>query len=348
MGMKAVNDPSEAVFATFTEALSSAGRVGLDGAAGQGQARYNNDMGRAHEYMVTGRKGKKESNAVIGLFHQLPEELTDSLIVTGRRFANATRQDFNKRLRRQEEKSEQRENFAREKKMKSAMKDFMNASYFHQQYDSPCCSMTISKAFREFDQLKTATARYRWVKEQILIRYVGLGWEEAYHPWSKNGYIYTPVELLGHLTKVVIPLQRYKIVPKHAPMNLPTRPELPKLGTKALNIIDMDKKLTEQNTKLRIDAYKEREQMEDEGFGDQLSEMQQFGWKIFDSSELNSAPWGIDMLCEYTDDECEPTYIWCQGKVVELVKQNDTQAVVKIRRNEACLQPGDSRVTKQC
>ena len=83
---KAVNDPSEAVFATFTEALSTAGRVGLDGAAGQGQARYNNDMGRAHEYMVTGRKSAKKPetpHAVIGLFHQLPEELTDSLIVTG-------------------------------------------------------------------------------------------------------------------------------------------------------------------------------------------------------------------------------------------------------------------------
>ena len=36
MGMKAVNDPSEAVFATFTEALSTAGRVGLDGAACSG------------------------------------------------------------------------------------------------------------------------------------------------------------------------------------------------------------------------------------------------------------------------------------------------------------------------
>ena len=45
MGMKALNNPLEAVFATFAEALSTAGRVGLDGAAGQGQARYNNDMG---------------------------------------------------------------------------------------------------------------------------------------------------------------------------------------------------------------------------------------------------------------------------------------------------------------
>ncbi len=43
-------------------------------------------MGHAHEYMVTGKKVKNKPvapNAVIGLFHQLPEELTDSLIVTG-------------------------------------------------------------------------------------------------------------------------------------------------------------------------------------------------------------------------------------------------------------------------
>ena len=46
-------------------------------------------------------------------------------------------------------------------------------------------------------------------------------------------------------------------------------------------------------------------------------------------------------------DECEPTYVWCQGKVVELVKQTDTQAVVKIKWNESCLQPGDPKVTRQ-
>ena len=140
MGMKAVNDPSEAVFATLTEALSTAGRVGLDGAAGQGQARFNNDMGRAHEYMVTGRKVKNKPDApsaVLGLFHQLPDELTDSLIVTGRQNAIATQRDFTKRLRKQEEKSEQKEILAKEKKLKSSILDFMNASYLHQQYNSP-------------------------------------------------------------------------------------------------------------------------------------------------------------------------------------------------------------------
>ena len=148
--------------------------------------------------------------------------------------------------------------------------------------------MTAVQVFREFDKLKTNAARYRYLKEQILIRYVGLGWEEAYHPWSKAGYIFTPIELLEHLTKVVIPLQRHKIVPEHPPMNLQCRPTLPTLGTRASDIVDMDLQSTQQNTQLRIDAYKERERLEEEGIGDQLSELQQFSWKIFEGSKLKS------------------------------------------------------------
>jgi hypothetical protein len=64
-------------------------------------------------------------------------------------------------------------------------------------------------------------------------------------------------------------------------MNLPTQPSLSTLGTKASDIIDMDLQSTKQNTQLWMDAYKERECREDEGFGDQLSDMQQFSWKIF-------------------------------------------------------------------
>jgi len=199
------------------------------------------------------------------IFSELPEELMDSLIVMGRRHADATRRDFNKKLRKQEEKSAQKEKLAKEKKLQASMDDFMNASYLHQQYNSPRCSMTAVQVFREFDKLTSNAARYRYLKEQILIRYVGLGWEEAYHPWSKAGYIFTPIELLGHLTKVVIPLQRYKIVPEHLPMNLLCQPTLPTLGTKASDIVDMDLQCAQQNAQLRIDAYKEREHLEEEG-----------------------------------------------------------------------------------
>jgi len=100
--------------------------------------------------------------------------LTDSLIITGWRHSNATQQDFNRRLHLQEEKSEQKEQLAKEKKLKASREDFMNASYFHQQYNSPHCSMTAPQAFWEFDKLPTNAAQYRYLKEQILIRYVGL------------------------------------------------------------------------------------------------------------------------------------------------------------------------------
>jgi hypothetical protein len=109
----------------------------------------------------------------------------------------------------------------------------------------------------------------------------------------------------------------------------------------------MDLQSTQQNTLLRIDAYKERERLEEEGIGNQLSELQQFSWKIFEGSKLKSSPWEINVLCEYTDDECKPTYVWCQGKVVELMRQTDTEAIVKIKWNETWLQPEDPKVTRQ-
>ncbi len=46
------------------------------------------------------------------------------------------------------------------------------------------------------------------------------------------------------------------------------------------------------------------------------------------------------------DDGCEQTYICCQGKVVQLVRQTDTKAVKKIKWDHACLQPGVPSMTK--
>lgn len=205
--------------------------------------------------------------------------------------------------------------------------------------------MTAAQAFREFSTLKSVTAQYEWVKDQILIRYVGLGWEEAYHPWSKNGYVYTPTELLKHLTKVVIPLQRHKTVPEHPPMSLPTCPKLPTLGTRAADVVAMDEEYSKQSVQLRIDAYADRECLEEQGIGNQLSEMQQYSWKIFDPTKIDSEPFKIEMLFEYVEPGGELTYNWCQGVVINLVRQNDTCAVVEIQWNNDTA--GGSSVTKE-
>jgi hypothetical protein len=101
IGMRATNDPSECKFATFTKVLATGGRIGLDLASGIGQARYNNDFGRAQEEYVTGWRSKAPSVKSVGLFHELPVELQDSLVVTSKRHAPESCQKFSESLRRQ-------------------------------------------------------------------------------------------------------------------------------------------------------------------------------------------------------------------------------------------------------
>jgi hypothetical protein len=58
LGMRANNDPSEGIFATFTDVLCNSGRISIDSAAGIGQARYNKDLDCKHGCFVTRGKGK--------------------------------------------------------------------------------------------------------------------------------------------------------------------------------------------------------------------------------------------------------------------------------------------------
>jgi hypothetical protein len=89
------------------------------------------------------------------------------------------------------------------------------------------------EAFDIFNKLQSKSAKLQFVKEQILIRYLGLGWTKAYHPWSKNKHIFSPSELMEHFVKVVLPLDNTEVVPTAPPMNLPGLPSLPTLGTVA-------------------------------------------------------------------------------------------------------------------
>ena len=67
------------------------------------------------------------------------------------------------------------------------------------------------------------------VKEQILIRCLGLGIKEAHHPWSKDKYTYTADELFDQLIKTVIPLvselKQQNKLPTEAPLNFPSPPK---------------------------------------------------------------------------------------------------------------------------
>lgn len=140
--------------------------------------------------------------------------------------AAQSRSNFNNQLHRQRVKKAEKIQVENEKLLKTAEKKCRLASYLHQQWTSPRCVHMPEDAVDVFEKLVFKTRKLEWVKEQIHIRYIGLGWEEAYHPWSRKGHgVYTPAELLKHLTEVVLPLRYTNNTPDKPPVEL--RPDTP-------------------------------------------------------------------------------------------------------------------------
>ena len=102
-----------------------------------------------------------------------------------------------------------------------------------EQYHSPQCWKTVEYAQSVYGQLKSETARLNAVKEQILIHYLGLGWECAHHPWSKSGVTFSSKQLLKHLIETVIPMANGLPIPVEPPIKFPSPPESQLLGTES-------------------------------------------------------------------------------------------------------------------
>jgi hypothetical protein len=345
-GMRASNDPSEGMFATFTDVLCNGGRISLASAAGIGQARYNHDYYRGHELLV-GNKTKRDDPVVLGTFHQLPIELQDSLLACCKRACYKVQQAFAEAIERQRNVRSEKKKLITNKKLENAERALIDASYLFQQFFSPRCWKTIQQALDEFEKLITKKDRLRCVKEQILIRYLGLGWEEAYHPWSKNKHIYEPSELLEHLVTNVIPLQDTKEIPDKPPLDLPKRPDNLALGTKSAGLIELDDSLLQQGQQIRIKAMKERDRLESNGFGDQLNELQETSWPV---ERILKLGFKIDMCFLYRDDEGNEMLQWCQGVVERIVndKSNDKNYIIaSIKWNNEFVDEGGANPTKE-
>ena len=77
-----------------------------------------------------------------------------------------------------------------------------------------------------YHQLNSESSRLAAVKEQILIRYLGLGWTKAHHPWSSKDHgTYNAKYLLKWLTNTVIPLADVNDKPDEPPLKMPTPPQ---------------------------------------------------------------------------------------------------------------------------
>jgi hypothetical protein len=92
-----------------------------------------------------------------------------------------------------------------------------------------------------------------------------------------------------------------------------------------------------------MNAMVEQERLEDNGFGDELMEMQEVLWPI---ERLRAKDFDIDMLFEYKDEDGS-TLRWYQGKVVDFIRESkEKHVVVKIEWSDKCVKDGNKKITK--
>ena len=77
----------------------------------------------------------------------------------------------------------------------------------------------------EFEKIIAQSNKKKCVKEQILIVHLGLVFEETHHPYSRDRYEYSAVELLEQFVKFCLHHTKNKNLPKEAPMEHPRLPE---------------------------------------------------------------------------------------------------------------------------
>jgi hypothetical protein len=268
------------------------------------------------------------------------------MIRTGKKHRKADRKRHLGRMDRQRKASKEKIDSLKQGKLKVSKKSHIPASYLWQQYESPRCWKTAAQARKEFGRLNSKSARMRFVREQILMRRIGLGWEGAYHPWSKNDYTFSPEELLEHLVNTVIPLQDTEVVPRRPPINLPTRVRPYKLGTQSKDSERLDNSRLNDEDQLRLEAMSERESLEASGFGDQLYEMNEVSWPW----EKIKKGFKIDKLFVRSHDGVDCP-MWAQGVVQSLLSKNvsDESSFIKVtvKWNDDCVRDGEAKVTRE-
>ena len=115
------------------------------------------------------------------------------------------------------------------------------------------------EGLRRVEKISSENKQKKFVKEQILIIHLSLGFEEVYHPWSKDGDDYTALQLIGHFVKVCLPLTKTRKVPKEAPMEHPWLQELLILGTLASDVSNYYTEQAATENELSLKALRERE-----------------------------------------------------------------------------------------
>ncbi len=340
-GKEATTNLSESTHACTTQSLKVSGMISLDRSVAEGQTRMNNDFGRGHEALVSGRKAKEtiDRAELMGKYHKLPDELKQSIVAAAKAHGAEMHKRFNAGLKKQLDVKKEKEEIAAKHNLDKSREDHIVAYYFYHQYFSPRCWTTVEIAMVQFNALESEAQKVIATREQILIRKEGLGMIQAHKNWSENGRTFTSQELFKHLVEVVIPMQATFEIPDEPPISMPTLSNLPTLGTTS-DLANNFKIASEEHiAELKAGRDEEIMRREERGEGDLYSEMQQFQMPKIETLQ----GYEIEMLFSYNHTDGTPYLDWAHGKVKKVLNAKYNR--VQIEWSGECVNSKDNKVS---
>ena len=154
------------------------------------------------------------------------------------------------------------------------------------------------------------------------MKVIGFGWTQFAITWSSKGKKRSVVELTHHM-KMIIKEEKKLTPPSDPAIQLPTRAELPVLGTATQQLIDSNETAQIDEEQFRKEVEELRQQREDRGEGSIYSALQPLVCP--EPDELVDKR--IDVLYSFTLDSGEKVLRWCQGKVIALVADTSKPTV---------------------
>ena len=167
IGKPATNDEAESVLGGTTANFQRYGCIILSCAAAI------SDIKRS-KYLACPNKNKKHH----GLFYDIDEAIQECIVSIAIEDAPRTRQQHIVELEQQATARRVNEEIMKEKSLQKSMEENIDAQYYYRMWDSPACWKDDSKIVtKELKKLKSESAKYHAIKENINIRYKGFGWE---------------------------------------------------------------------------------------------------------------------------------------------------------------------------
>lgn len=317
----ASNDLAESSFAGVTAQVQCYGRIGMSAAAAVSDVGRNGFLFRGTPRPQLKRASKntniKKKEIKRGLYHGLPKELQITLMMTCMEDSPATRKKNNENLERARDWRAQKEELAKVKGLEDAEDEFIESLIYHKMWDSDACWKEIADVTSNLRRIKTKCGKYAALKDNIRIRWKGLGWAECETRWTVDGHELTIPELANRLKEIIRMEKKFKwAVPEKPTVLVPQRKNIVFMGTATRQVRELDEKAKGGEDTIDKRARVNWKEREDQGFGSVHSNMQQ--QTAPDLKSLKGKR--ISYYCSVDLDEkgTEKKCMWMNGKIMRV------------------------------